>query len=844
MVSRVATAALLVSLFAGAQTNPSGKKPANRDAEEANPAAGLPEAPPLVSCPAGIPLGSIAMSVKSPQTGVEVLPFQNINHLSEGDTILYSPVLRGKEKRPGEIALVIVPAKKKENEPILTVTDPKDAEKPQQWKIDQTVALVAFVYGPSGLSKKKVSKFLSQDDVLVAQLADYAEKTAQTEALVAALSNSESSSASVNAALNGFASQYGFAVQIDKNAPPAVQAQTLFATMNPQLATYNPLASSTAERAGQTASLVTTAAALFFGSPVGLAAGGTAMLLDLRSIAFPDTQFRASFEQTIKGPEMNLCGQKNPTPPHTRVAYLWASRIPNAPTPAITIGTANYLPDGQKSPLPVDAQEASWKYLQRAREWTLTDDKNPGTKIPVIKLGNQKALELDLTKAKLPPGDYHLTGYWDWTQFTADGLVHVKDLSNFESATLDPASHDRLLAHTGKIPATLTGADFEFTTKVELKKTGDEFATPEPVKFILPKGLREGLQDHMDVQIDTANLDPGAYQLLIEQQGSKAHPVNFNILSEAAKINNFPVLVNQGVSTQHFVLKGVRLDDITKLETPGAKLELGEVTNSGTERSITVQLASNLKPGTSLPITEHLQDRATPEVIPVGLQITGPLPVIASSRLSLPAGLSITTRPNEFPAGNMLTAVLDVKNIERRSTLHLSCADDAAPRASLQIGEQTTTSSLQQLSPDQLFLSYSTSALPAGCELQALIDNGRNGKSQSFNLAKIILMPQIDALNGPDPDHPATYTLTGRNLEMIQKVGWDQTTGVDITNLPNPIPGEGQKQSLTVNLPAPQSNQGCLFLWLRGDDQARATTIKAPAPPTPVSAPTGPPHFL
>ena len=38
------------------------------------------------------------------------------------------------------------------------------------------MSLAAFVYGPQGLSRKKVSGFLSQDDQLVAQLADYAEK--------------------------------------------------------------------------------------------------------------------------------------------------------------------------------------------------------------------------------------------------------------------------------------------------------------------------------------------------------------------------------------------------------------------------------------------------------------------------------------------------------------------------------------------------------------------------------------------------------------------------------------------------------------------------------------------
>ena len=844
MVLRIASAVLLLSFLSGAQSKSTSKDSGDTASEQVNPAAAIPEAPPLLTCPAGTPLGALDLSVKAPQPNLQPLPFENINHLSEGDTLLYAPVLRGKEKRPGEIALVIVPAKKKPDDPFLTVTDPKDADKPQEWRIEQTVALVAFVYGPSGLNKKKVSKFLSQDNVLVAQLADYAEKTAQTEALVAALSNSESSSASVNAALNGFASQYGFAVQLDRTAPPAEQAQTLFASINPQLATYNPLASSTAERAGQTASLATMAATLFFGSPVGLAAGGTAALLDLRAIAFPDTQFRSSFAVKLKGSQANLCGQKNPAPPHTRVAYIWATRIPNAPTPVLKIVHADYLPAGQKSPLPIDVPEPSWKYLSRAREWTIVDDTSEKAQVPVVTLANQKALELDLSKAKVPPADYHLSAYWDWTPFTADGLIHIKPLSTFAKASLDPVSQDRVLAHSGKVPVTVIGDDFEFTTKVELKKTADEFATAEPVKFVLPKGLREGPQDHMDVQIDTTNLDPGVFDLLISQQDNQPHPVAFKVLAETAKVINFPVLVNQGVSTQHFVLKGERLSGLEKLEADGAKFELGEVSNNGTERNMTVQLTASMKPGTSLAITEHLTDRALPDTVSGGLQIIGPLPVIASSRLSLPASLTITTLPNEFPAGNTLTAMLDVKNIERKSLLRLSCEGDSSPRASLQIGEQTPTSSLQQLSPDQLFLSYSTGSLPTGCELQAVIDNGREGKSQPFELAKIVLMPQIDSFtaSGQGLNGTTTYTLIGQNLEMIQKVGWDQTTGVDVTNLPSPIPGQGQKQSLTVNLPPPGANQNCSFLWLRGDDHGRATTIKPPAPPAPATPAPPPAH--
>src|SRR5205823_734710 len=128
------------------------------------------EAPPPVTCPAGGPIGAVDLRVRSPKGG-DPLPFHTINHLSEGDAVLYSPILRGREKHPGEVSLVMVPVKREPGKESLIVTDPKPAEKPQEWKIGETISLVAFVYGPEGLSKRKVKGFLSQDDLLIAQLA-------------------------------------------------------------------------------------------------------------------------------------------------------------------------------------------------------------------------------------------------------------------------------------------------------------------------------------------------------------------------------------------------------------------------------------------------------------------------------------------------------------------------------------------------------------------------------------------------------------------------------------------------------------------------------------------------
>ena len=126
----------------------------NGMALRANPAAVAPTAPPLIACPAGAPLGLVDLQV---QAADQHLPFRSINHLGEGNSVLYAPILRGKEKRTGEVALPLVPEKRKPGDPDILVTDPKPADKPQQWKVAEKISLAALVYGPAGLNRKKVA---------------------------------------------------------------------------------------------------------------------------------------------------------------------------------------------------------------------------------------------------------------------------------------------------------------------------------------------------------------------------------------------------------------------------------------------------------------------------------------------------------------------------------------------------------------------------------------------------------------------------------------------------------------------------------------------------------------
>src|SRR6516164_6425011 len=104
MGSRSLAIAMLCGAVLRAQGTLTATPPSNL-----NPEAAIPAAPPFVTCPVGAPLGAIDLQVEA---GGQRLPFRSINRLSEGDSVIYSPILRGKEKRTGEIALVLVPERR------------------------------------------------------------------------------------------------------------------------------------------------------------------------------------------------------------------------------------------------------------------------------------------------------------------------------------------------------------------------------------------------------------------------------------------------------------------------------------------------------------------------------------------------------------------------------------------------------------------------------------------------------------------------------------------------------------------------------------------------------------
>ena len=329
-----------------------------------------------------------------------------------------------------------------------------------------------------------MSSLVEKNEDLIPELADYAEKTATVEALVQLLSKVEESpnpQQDVNAALSGFSAAYGVAVpKLDTAAPTNQQAAQLLQAVLPSMSTFDPLTSDRSVIVAQSTGLASSVAALFFGTPVGLAAGGAALFMNLRIMMFPDTDFHSAFTQSTGTNGLALCTKNQKLKPRTRPAYLWALRVPDVGAPAPSLPETANLPLGWKSSIKIAcANPDQLKILPRVRDWQLVSSAH-SAEVPVtVTVGTpDDTLDLDLSHTKLPQGQYRLAAKWDWDPVEVQGAVSLRPFADFAKAKVDADSEDRLVEGSGPVKIQLTGADFEFISKVTILPSGDVAPVP------------------------------------------------------------------------------------------------------------------------------------------------------------------------------------------------------------------------------------------------------------------------------------------------------------------------------------------------------------------------------
>ena len=491
-----------------------------------------------------------------PPKGGSPLPLQEINMTSAGEKVKYEPLhLPPAIRDSAKIALLVVAAPKAEppgksqsgkqsNEKPETVKDERKeakqdihvlpalpAKDSQEWSLPAAATVVGVVFGPHGLDVKKVSSMVIKNPDLIPQLTEYAEETAKMGALVEALTEYEQQpdpNRDVNAALAGFGTDYNVAIpKIDTTQPTNQQAAVLMQAMMPSLQSFDPITAGTTGTVAQSAGLAGAVASMFFGSPVGLAAGGTSLFINMRTLVFPGTDFRSAFAQPFETNGLALCAKSEPERARTRVAYLWMMRVPNAEAPSVALPETEYLPIGGKCTLKIPfAKPAECKLLPRAHGWELVSEKTHAD-VPVkIEVGApDDSLNLDLSQTKLPPGEYHLAALWDWQPLQVKGEINLQALGDFTKAKVAQDSADRLVEGSGLVMVKLMGTDFEFVDKVSMAKADDKRATPKDVYFALPKGRAEGDQESLEAEVDTSAWPAGSYRLILAQTTGPSHDV-------------------------------------------------------------------------------------------------------------------------------------------------------------------------------------------------------------------------------------------------------------------------------------------------------------------------------
>jgi hypothetical protein len=795
------------------------------------------KSPPLI-CPGGTPLGRFALTVVPPEGGTP-RSLQTVNRLLEGDTITYHPTeIDSPSEKKTQIVLLLVPS----NGSKILVYEPKPADLDTSWKVPFRAQLASLVWGPAGLDKSKVTGLVARNDELIGQLADYAEKTEETQALIEAITRQQAldTGQTVDVAVASFASQFPSA-KLDRTQPTDAQVGALLHGVNPSLSTYDPLAQNPTQQAAQTAGLAAAVAGLFFGANgVGMAVTGGAVLVNLHSLVFPHTQFLSALTQAdpadAAAQPTALCGSKPPAVSRTEFAFLWAVRFPDVSAPALSLKSAIHLPAGLKSTVPLAAKD--WKFVPRFQDWRLvSDDDNASAdgpvSVPVSAHLNTsaKTIDLDLTNAKLKAGIWKLAANWDWEPVTVAGSLVLHDFSAFKSAHLAPDSQDELTAGAGTLDLQLTGDDFEFVHKVEYEKQGDPFAEPQPLPFHLPKEPPAGPEASLKVRLDAKPLATGNYVFLLAQTDGKSHQVPFKVLPAPPSVTGTPVVLNTGIDSQTVALHGTSLDRIQEITAHDAEFTLGDE-GDGATRNVTVKLTPAAKAGALMAAQLKVKDFAAPVSVDDAFLIAGPRPAITTVRESLQSNLGIALNPGEIAASSPVSFEAGTLHAPAVSEVDLSCADspDSSP-LKITMGESKDPVKLTQESADTLFLSFLPKAVgPPGCAVAATLVTPKSGRSDRRKLGVIVLLPQIDSFqitNEKAGETSYVASLEGHDLEGVTKVGWDSQTGTPVESIPVPVAGPGNKETLrlAVSWPAPTPHAS-LYIWLRGEDHGRLTTTK------------------
>jgi hypothetical protein len=174
-------------------------------------------------------------------------------------------------------------------------------------------------------------------------------------------------------------------------------------------------------------------------------------------------------------------------------------------------------------------------------------------------------------------------------------------------------------------------------------------------------------------------------------------------------------------------------------------------------------------------------------------------------------------RDGELPAGTVASLSIELSEPVSQPGVVLRCRGGAEQKVEARpVGDRS------------LFLSFDPASIGRpGCEIEALVQSKSEGRSEAKPLGRVIRLPNIESFQlTAEKAGEGMYAgvLTGTDLEMIEKTGWDEKQGVLVLGLPVV---SGQKQTLKIAAPWPApAPHAPIFVWLRGEAEGRATQAR------------------
>ena len=728
-------------------------------------------------CPGGAAVAHFRLQAQRPGE-TRWLALETLNGLRKGDTVSYVPSdpVPGEDQGKAEVVLLLAP----QEGHALMVLERKSARGRQQWQVPTDVAVVALAYGPNGWRGDRLETMLRRDPEMLTQLAAYGTRTTQVEELVDAMARRDPRN--MEAALRGLAAGGVGGGRLDRNATVDQQTLTMLRTLNPALATYDPLTVEPRVRWQQSAGLAAAVAGLFLGNTVAVAATSATLFLNLRTVAFPRTEFRSALRR-----ESALCGKPG-AGSGVRFAYLWARRLPSGAVPSLALAEPGHWAEGMPGKVEFAGTTAELGQVQRWR-WV---DAGGGT-TPVVGAVREGALQVTKPPA---PGTYSLAGDWDWQALRAAGVVTVYSWPAWEAMRLEAASADALQAGKGRVRLRLTGADFQFVTRVELESMTDRLAEPVVARIVADKGP---VLD-FEIEVDTDRLRQGAHRIWLTRADGAKHSFAAMVHGELPRVMGLPLAVRGNGAAQRLRLSGERLEQIERMEIAGGTVEWAR------ERQEVIVRLDNGSVDRDRELTAWVGGRNVPvrwanaiRVLPAAVS------VVAVQRAARELG-SVELMESEVEDGSLVSVAVRLSGPLAGDPPHL-----------VRCGKMERA---ERTGPAEWFLVVRPEGKP-GCVVTVEMEPG----GAEVAVGKVIRRPELTGfVLTAESAGPGRFwgELTGKYLERIERVGWNGQEGLAVSELPT---GGGQKLRIAVPWPAPTPHAP-LYVWLRGEARGRKTTAK------------------